>query len=373
MSWSNDHEHVDFRLHGDVTFTDDLTDVKSLSAGGELTIREWHGVIPHTIEFRMAGATMTRTYYVGGVKHEWDSTAAALLRDLLPRLVRNSGLGAEQRVKTILASKGVAGVFAEIDQITSDYARRVYYVALIDQAHLDAAGVTPILNTLSQRMRSDYERGQVLQHIASRVKLNDRAAAAYVQAMSGMKSDYERGRALAALFASSAPLVGPTAFQAIDAISSAYERRTVLTDLIARGPLGDDMKRSVLASARTMQSDYERGQVLTAFVSAYGVDSAMRAPFFAAVSAFASDYERRTVLMAVANKRPIASDVQQSAFDATMAMRSDYDRAETLLAFLNARAVDSGSRQAFVDAADKIRSSYEQNRVLAALVKSERR
>lgn len=373
MSWSNDHEHVDFHLHGSVTFTDDLTDVKSLSDDGDLTIREWHGVIPHTIEIRSSGGSLTRTYYVAGVKHGWDAEATAVLRDLLPRLVRNSGLGAESRVKSILAAKGVPGVLAEIGLITSDYARRVYYVNLVDQAHLDAAGVLPILSDAGARIRSDYERGQILQHVAVRVKLDERAASAYVKAMGGMRSDYERRRALTALFAGGGAAVGPTAFQAIDPITSAYERRQVLADLIARGALSDEMKRGVLVSARTISSDYERREVLTAYISAYGVESAVRVPFFSAVSAFTSDYERRMVLMAVANHKPAATDVQQAALDATMAMRSDYDRAETLLAFLNARALDSSSRQAFVDAADRIKSSYDQNRVLAALARSERR
>ena len=316
---------------------------------------------------------MTRTYYVAGVKHAWDADANSMLRELLPRLIRNSGVGAESRVKSILAAKGVPGVLAEIELITSDYARRVYFNALIDEARLDASGVMPVLADVGRRIKSDYERGQVLQHIAVRVRLDERASAAYVQAMSGMRSDYERRRALTALMTGSAAVVGPSAFQAIDTITSTYERRMVLAELIGRGMLNDDMKRGVLVSARTIRSDYDRREVLTAYINAFGVESAMLVPFFSAVSAFTSDYERRTVLMALAAKKTLLSDVQQAAFDATMSMRSDYDRAETLLAFLNARAVDSASRQAFVDAADRIKSSYDQNRVLAALVKSERR
>jgi len=373
MSWSNDNERFDVRLHGTVAFTDDLTDVKSLSDDGELTIREWRGIIAHTIEIKSSGGRLSRNYYVAGVKRPWDAEAERVLRDLLPRLVRNSAIGAEQRVKSILASKGVPGVLAEIDLITSDYARRVYYTLLIDEAHLDAAAVTPILADVGRRMRSDYDRGQVLQHIAIRVKLDERAASAYVQAMGGMRSDYERRRALTALFAGSGSLVGPAVYQAVDTITSSYDRRMVLTELITRGALSDDMKRGVLMSARTMRGDYDRREVLTAYINAFGVESAVRVPFFSAVSAFTSDYDRRMVLMGIARKTPIPSDVQAAAFDATMAMRSDYDRAETLLAFLNAKAIDSASRQAFLDAADRIKSNYDQNRVLAAMVKAERR
>ena len=56
-------------------------------------------------------------------------------------------------------------------------------------------------------MKSDYDRAQVLQHVAKQVKLDQRAAQAYLQAMSSMKSDYERRRALTALFASAGAAV----------------------------------------------------------------------------------------------------------------------------------------------------------------------
>ena len=116
---------------------------------------------------------------------------------------------------------------AEIDLITSDYARRRYYTTLIDQASLDAKGVLPILAGAG-RIASDYERGQVLQHVAVRVKLDEQATTAYVQAMSGMKSDYERRRVLTALLTATGPAVSPAAFQAIDAITSSYDRRASL-------------------------------------------------------------------------------------------------------------------------------------------------
>jgi hypothetical protein len=374
MQWSDGTSRYDVKLDGTIAFSDDLTDVTSLSDGGSLTMRDWSSVIPRTIEIRSSGGTITHSYYVGGVARPWDDEARRHLAEQLPLVVRRSGLGAESRVRSIFAKKGVGGVIEEIGLLGGDYARRLYFVALIDIANLDSTTALPVLWQIGQRMTSDYDRGQVLQRIAKQVKLDQRASRAYIQAMASMKSDYERRRALVALFASAgAAAQGDALVTAIDAIKSSYDKRIVLAEVISRGSLTIDMKRGVLTSAAGIQSDYDRGQTLQAYVRAYGVEPAVREPFFAAVGKMSSDYERRRVLSEVAKKGGVAREVQESAFDAVQTMRSDYDRAETLLAFLGAKAVDASSRQAFVNAAERIRSSYDQNRVLAALVRSEPR
>jgi hypothetical protein len=407
MSWNDNGDRFEVSVRGSLAFTDDLTDVQSLSDGGYLTIRDWSGIAPRTIEIRSSGGTLTRAYYVAGVSRPWDDEARRRLADSILRLVRRSGFGAEARVKSIFAKKGTAGVLEEIGLLESDYARRVYFVALVDTARPDARAVVPIIEQMSQRMKSDYDRAQVLLRVALQVKLDQRAAAAYVQAVTALRSDYERRRTLSAVLALR-PLPAGVADQAIRAsvamtsdydrsevlrtalqntqleqsdalfeatgrMKSSYEKRRVLAAVIARDALSADLKKGVLMAATSIGSDYDRSMVLQAFVQRHGVDAALRQPFFAAVNTMQSDYEKRRVLSALAAKGGADAETRRGAYDAAGLMRSDHDRAEVLLTFLQAGAVDSSSRQAFVSAAERIRSSYDQNRVLAALVRLERR
>ena len=199
MQWSDDSHRFDVRLRGTVTFTDDLTDVQSLSDGGYLTLRDWSTVVPHTVEITSSNGALTRSYFVAGLKRPWDDEAKRFLATQLPIMVRQSGIGAESRVKSIFERRGVNGVFEEIDRLGGDYARRLYLVALIDVARFDAASVQPLLQRVGDRMKSDYDRRQVLEHVASTVTLDRKAAAAYVQAMATMRSDYDQREALSAL------------------------------------------------------------------------------------------------------------------------------------------------------------------------------
>ena len=373
MQFSDNGVRFDVTLRGTITFTDDLTDVQSLSDGGSLTMRDWSRVIPRTVEIKSAAGKLTRAYFVGGLSRPWDEEAQRFLATQLPMLVRRSGLGAESRVQTIFEKNGVNGVLEEIDLLGGDYARRLYFVALVDRARFDSNGVKPVLARIGERMTSDYDRRQVLQHIASRVTLDESGAAAYIQAMATMKSDYDQRQALEALMQSGASVDGNAIAGAVDHIKSSYDKRIVLNQAIGRGSLTVESKRSLLAGAAGMKSDYDRGQVLTSYVQRYGVEPAVRDPFFAAVRGIKSDYERRRVLTEVAKKDGGNREIQQAAFDTVSQMSSDYDRAEILLAFVSAQGVDSASRPAFVSAAERLKSSYDQNRVLAALVRAERR
>jgi len=374
MQFSDNGSRFEATLRGTITFADDLTDVATLSDGGSLTIRDWSRGIPRTVEIKSESGKLTRSYYVAGINRPWNAEAQQFLATQLPLLVRRSGLGAESRVQSIFEKKGVNGVLEEIDLLGGDYARRLYFVALVDRAKFDATSVRPVLTRVGQQMTSDYDRRVVLSHIAAHVPLDAAGASAYIQSMSTMTSDYDQRLALSALVkASGANVAGDSMVSAVGHMKSSYDKRLVLADVIGRSQISVESKRSILVAAAGMDADYDRAIVLTSYVQSYGVEPAVREPFFTAVRAIKSDYERRRVLTGVAAKGGAAREVQQAAFDVVSAMSSDYDRAETLLAFIAAQGVDASSRPAFVSAAERLKSSYDQNRVLAALVRSERK
>ena len=339
MRWDDDGSRVDVTVHGTVAFTDDLMDVQTLSDGGSFTIRAWSGVVPHTVEMKADGGRISREYFVGGISRGWTDEGRAFLRARLPAIVRGSGMFAEERVKSIFAKKGVSGVLDEIDLVGNDYGRRAYLVALLEVGQFNASSIAPVLQRVAQKMTSDYDRRQVLEKIASRVTLDGRGAAAYVQAMASMRSDYDQREALTAVVKSGAPLDGDAAFQAVSHMRSSYDKRQSLTAIVNRGNLSAETRRALLKSAAEMTSDYDRRDVLTTYLKKNDVDAASRDAFFAAVNA----------------------------------MRSDYDRAETLLAFAARQPIDATTRAPFITAAERLRSSYEQNRVLAALAKGDGR
>src|SRR5439155_26199356 len=155
----------------------------------------------------------------------------------LPIVVRRAGLAAESRVKSIFAKRGVTGVLDEIDLLGSDYARRLYLVALIDLAHFDSTSVLPVLQRVADAVKSDYDRRQVLEHVASHVKLDQRGASAYARAIGSMRSDYDKRVSLNALTKSGATFDGNAAFGAVTEMKSSHDKCMVFGEIIDRGRL----------------------------------------------------------------------------------------------------------------------------------------
>ena len=177
MSWSDGRSRLDVTLHGSSRSPGSLSDVATLSDGGWLKIRDRGALVPHTVEVHASKGRLSREYYVGGLTRPWGPEAQQLLASKIVLLVRQFGSrrGARQ---TILEKKGVNGVMEEIGLLTGDYARRLYSVALIDAAKLDARTVVPILQQVGDRMSSDYDRRLVLERAAARVSFDEPATTA---------------------------------------------------------------------------------------------------------------------------------------------------------------------------------------------------
>ena len=124
-------------MHGKAEFTDDYTDIKSVSEGGWVIIEERRDRQSYRYEVRRdSGGQLMRMFYVNGVSKPIDANGKAWLAKFVLDAVRQGGFDAEKRVRTILAQRGVAGVLAEIDQVHGDYAKRIYYEQLLKQAEI---------------------------------------------------------------------------------------------------------------------------------------------------------------------------------------------------------------------------------------------
>ena len=406
MNWSNNGERMQVHAFGSITFTDDLTDVKSLSDDGYLTIGHTNDGVTRSVEIRSSGGTIAHSYFVGGSARPWDEEARQWLATELPKLVRRSGLGADSRTRQLFSAKGVDGVLDEIELLGSDYVRRVYFGELFKVAKLDAAAMTRTLTLASTLIHSAYDLAETLIASSPVAARSDTSAKAYVDAAGRLKSDYEHRRVLVTLLqtegavgtindlalesagsirsdydksetlraalASGRIRRGDALFAAVRRMTSSHEQQRVLSDLAARPSLSTDLARGLLTAAAGISSAYDRATVLIRFIKAHGVDQATSESFFVAVKTLGSDYEKRRVLIELARTHP-ERDVLRGTFETVADMRSDYDRAEVLLTFVNTPRSDTTLRQAFVNAAQAIRSSYDQNRVLAALARSESR
>jgi hypothetical protein len=407
MRWSSFGSGTDVSGRGTFTFKPDLTDIDSLSDGGYLSIRTWSLFIPRTIEIHSEGGRLAHRYYVAGLSRRYDDDARRWLANELPVLVRRSGLGAEARTRQILAAGGVPAVLDEIKRLEGDYCRSLYFRELFGATRLDSTSLTRALALAGSVIESDFELSRTLRAAAPAAALDRGTVQAYVDSANDIHSDFERRRALVTLLqvegaaAGTGDLVLHSAARmgsdfekgivlrsaletpavdraealvpALRTMSSDFEKRRVISAVMARADLSADARKGLLAGAADIDSDFECATALIAFANKFGVEGATADPFFAALRTIDSAYETKRVLTAVAKKTPLAPEVSRGVFDTVRRMSSDFERAQVLLTMIGVQPLDATARSAFIAAAESISSTYEQNRVLAALVKAERR
>ncbi len=412
FSWSHNGEKVEIRYDGEVEFTDDDTDVKRLTPGGSLRIRDGGMMTSllggHTAEFIADNSgNITRRFWVGSSERPFDPEGRKWLASVLPRFIRQSGIGASARVARILKSKGPAGVLAEIALIDGSWGKRKYFSELLKTGSLDAATIRQVLEQAGREIDSDFELASLLVENSDRLLVDDTTAQAYFEAARSIQSDFELRRVLssavkrrlspsvlasllttsrnidsdfeeASLLIDVAKLQSldnttrPAFFTALDTVESSFEHRRVLTALGTRSDLPQETVGAMLTSSASVSSDFEAASFLIQIAKQQPIEGSVRAPFFRAVDSINSAFERARVLKAVADRSDASPDTILAVLQATKGVSSNFEAAQVLIAVASAHPVSGSGRDAYIDVAEKL-GDFEQGRVLAALVKNERR
>jgi len=295
-------------IRGKAEFNDDYTDIKSVTEGGWVIVEERTAGQWFRYEVRRdPTGQITRAFYANGAARSLDDTAKSWLSKFVLQAVRQGGFDAEKRVQRIFEQRGVAGVLAEINLISSDYAQRRYYEALIKQARLDGPALRDVLRQVARDITSDYEQAQLLIGVAPMVTEKDAAIQPFFDAVATINSDYERSRVLKTIMKQDTPSSALLVLvaSATKTISSDYERRGVLSALVKTKNQSEEVLRLLLDSAAAMSSDYEKATLLMEVSNAYTGDQRLKSLFLKAVETIKSDYERGRVLSALLKNKQI--------------------------------------------------------------------
>ena len=407
--WSDNGRKVEVNYRGDIEFTDDDTDVKQLSPGGYLRIKDGGRFgTSNSIEFRSdSSGGIERRFWVGGKERPFEPEGRKWTSEVLPKFIRQSGIGAPARVTRIMKSGGVTAVLAEISRIEGSFGRRVYFTELLKQPGLSPANIQQALTQAGREIDSDFELASLLIS-SNRLVTDDAARRAYLEAARTIESDFELHRVLGSIvkagpispavaagvldvsgsidsdfeqasllaeFAANQQIDGVVAapyFKALAGVSSSFEHHRALTALVKRGDLSAAARSAALESAATIESDFELASFLLEFLKTGGVEQGKRAPFFRALSSILSDFERGRVLQALAKRSDVSDETVLEILRSTQTMSGDFERGRVLAAVASSHPLSRAGRDAYIDVAEKL-GNFEQGQALSALVKNERR
>ena len=334
MTRDDGNRRLEISVRGKVWFTDDDRGVERLEPGGRVMIeeRQRFGAERMVIITAAPDGALQRTYIHDGESRPFDASAQAWLSGLLPEIIRESGVGAVERVKRIHAARGASGVLDEIELIQSSSNRRLYLTTLMSEARLNAAEATRALRAAG-RISSSSEKAGVLIAAADRLPMTDASVRhAYVEAARS--------------------------------ISSSSELRRALTRLLESESLQEPVLRDVLTVAGDISSSSERASVLVLAAQRHTMSSeGLRTAFFNATEGISSSSEKRRVLVALLRAQGTEREVVRGVVRSARSISSDAEKAAVLMEVPALQLKDTTTAATYLDTADSIRSRVTREQV----------
>jgi hypothetical protein len=391
---------------GTIEFAADDSDVVRMSPRGFLKIVERSGFSSRELRIE-PGADGSPVYrYKHGGERDFDEDARRWYREVLPRVIRESGAGAEARVARILEAEGVEGVLNEIARIDSGSATRIYCLELLDQRRLDPDQLADVARAARRGIASSGDLAEFLIEAADDYLENDSAVEPFFEAARSIASSgdhanvlrnvLERGlvddpASLVALFRSARRIAssGDRAqvlveasdafvedsevrnryFEAIDSIPSSGDHASVLRELLRRETLSAETLAAVLRSARGIASSGDRAGILIAAADRYESDAALREAYFRAANSVPSSGDHAEVLVSVLRHGQIEPEDQIAVLDSARGVASSGDRLRVLLELAD-QVADEAAVEAYRATARTLASSGDRERALEAIMAS---
>lgn len=405
LDWSDGWRSLDLRARGRVTLTPDATAVVSLAPRSRLKIRERQGLKVKSVSIRPGrDGEPEYSYYVYGLRREFDEEAEEWLAEVLPAVVDNTGIGAEARARDLLATRGVDAVLDKISEIDSDSTQVLYFKVLFAEGDLDASAFSRVLRHLGSvvsseyylaatlkealdhahgeslvapaffsvigEIRSDHYRHEVLSRLLKAGDLDDDSQIAVAEAAADMSSDHYRAAVLSRL-AQDGLAVGPaTAYlDATSEIRSSVYRQRALQALLKSSAEEDAVVAGVLRQAAGIDSDHYLAALLVELAPEVATRPALRQPFFQTVGEISSDHYRHQALAAVLAPREPAPDVFVATLDVLRDMAGEHYKSELLTRLAAVAPPDAAARDRYLDTASSLRSDHYLTQVLQAFLR----
>jgi beta-lactamase regulating signal transducer with metallopeptidase domain len=392
---------VSITIDGTIEFTDDDTDIKSLSPNGRFRLEDGGLLSKRVYEVKADSAgNLTRTYSVGWSTKPLDDEGRAWLARTLPQVIRDSGIGAGPRVARILRQGGPPAVLTEIGRIHSDGSKRVYLEQLFSQATLkpsDLKDAARLIRSISsdgdkaqviitvdanyfatdlrsclfdaaESINSDGDKRRVLSDIVKKDAGSLETLARAARTARHISSDGDKAEVLIEMATPYRPAGGVDMayFDAANSISSDGDHARVLSKMLASH--GDDhntLTRTLL-SAQRISSDGDKARVLKEAVASYNEDAPVRKAFFEAANSISSDGDHQQVLVALAEKQGIGADTLAGVANSAQRISSAGDKARVLIELADTNV--ELARDAFFAAANSINSDGDRSRVLVVVL-----
>lgn len=320
----------DFQLEyrGEIVISDNDEDIKSISSGGYFELRKYTFGNRREIRIRESGGKLIKEYYEGRKEMPWNPDGKEWLADILPEVLRSTGIGAESRVKRIYRKEGVDGVMNELGRIRSDHVKTIYVSALLDVEGLKNDDLEQIVEKISREISSDHYLSQILIKNVDRFMSSEGSAKAYFRGVRELSSDHYASSALRSAIKqrdlSDELLV--EVLNASEDINSDHYISTVLAEVLKQDRLNKRVLSQLIETTENMSSDHYKTVVLKRALKEPNLSIESFNSLMNSVTDMSSDHYITEVLKELMDKsgNNLTDEFLQDIIQFTMDMSSDH-------------------------------------------------
>jgi beta-lactamase regulating signal transducer with metallopeptidase domain len=361
-----------FRLNvdgrGDLDLAPDGTGVARMADGSVLDVTLELDGTSRRVRFEGENSAVTRQFWVSGRPQPWSAAADAFVAEVMPLVLRETGLNAEERVAWLLDNGGHDAVLDEVALIRSDGIQRRYTLVYAESGRVPDPQFARLMRLASGGIGSDGELRRVLVGVHESQRPTDARLEALIRAASTVGSDGEARRVLETVASALTGEAPAAAFLDVAAtVGSDGELRRVLLALFARADGSEALlARALDLAGRAIGSDGELRRVLEAVAARVTTDDLARA-YAEAVGTVGSDGEARRALVALAEDAVLSPAGWRWLLTAARDVGSDGECARVLLAAAQRLPRDADTIAAYHATLETIGSAGEYRRASEAL------
>ncbi len=294
--------HIEYE--GDIKVSDDDKDILSISKGGFIEIKKSSFGKKRRIVIEAESGTLKKRYFVGWSEKSFIPEGKAWLAEILPDIVRNTGIGAEYRVKRIYQKGGITAVLNEIDKLKGDYVSALYFNYLLEKKITDSELIR-LIELAGKKIDSDYYLADILQKNQQLFLKNEQTISAYINATKTINSDYYISQVL--VNAIDSPEIADEQLdkllEASTSIESDYYLAEVLTKILDERDLNSSNMSRIMKLSNSISSDYYKSQVLKKALKKKNLSKENYTKFINSMDDVDSDYYASDVIKDLLKKK----------------------------------------------------------------------
>ena len=354
---------TDYKIEyeGDFELSDDDTDIVSISRGGYLEIsKTTFGSKRRVLIESEAGGKLAKTYYVGRKKTPFDPEGKAWLAEVLPEIVRSTGVGAKSRVDRFYKQGGVSAVLDEVEMLDGSYVKAMYAKILLEKDNLSGSDLSSILDRIADEISSDYYLADIMKSNSDDFLKNEVSAQSYLNAINEISSDYYSAAVLKEAIGNSnvSESHNATLIKATRNIGSDYYMSSTLQEILKKKQLTDELLTELIAASKEISSDYYHSQLLSEAIEQEGLSASGLNQLIDAVSDVSSDHYMTTVFSKLLDE-PIKEEVLVKIMHVIEHdLSSDYYASSVLGKAIEEQVITERVMQAFSEALEEISSDH---------------